>query len=210
MEVGGFQDLLRRARDGDPAAVDRLLVLVRPHLERVSRSCRGGDGAAQSVSDLVQESWMRAWGRLDQFAGGRDDAESLAMFRGWASRIARNVCLQTRRNSRRKKRLCPRGRLVRLGGGGSEARWGSSAGRHPAALGSTPSAGVAREEEARGVRRALDGLPDPDVREVVRLRFFEGLSLAEIAPRLGLSYDQARDRFHRGMARLGAEIRRTS
>jgi RNA polymerase sigma factor (sigma-70 family) len=44
---------------------------------------------------------------------------------------------------------------------------------------------------------ALDALPD-DLREVVRLRLFEELTLEEIAARLNLGVSGVRHRFRRG------------
>ena len=59
-------DLLERARTGDRAATTRLLEMVRPHLEACARGyCDPAGG--ESTADLVQESWLRAWQRLDQF-----------------------------------------------------------------------------------------------------------------------------------------------
>ncbi len=207
MESAGFHDLLRRAQGGDKGAMDRLLVLLRPYLERTARNSLEGNDAAGSVSDLVQESWVRAWGRLRQFGGGASDPETLAMFRAWTARIVRNVCLQARRNSQRRKRS-PLGRLVRLRGAGSGGRSGSTRTADPAASDSTPSSVVRREEETAQIRAALESLSDLEEKSVVRLRFFESLPLREIAKRLELSYDQVRDRFHKGMEHLGNEMRR--
>ncbi len=187
--------------------MDRLLALLRPYLERTAQASLDGDEAAGSASDLVQESWLRAWGNLRQFGGGASDAETLAMFRAWAARIVRNVCLQARRNSRRRKRS-PLGKLVRLRGGGSGGRSGSTRAVDPAASGSTPSSAVRRDEETDQIRAALESLSDIEERDVVRLRFFESLPLREIAKRLNLTYDQVRDRFHKGMEHLGIEMRR--
>jgi RNA polymerase sigma factor (sigma-70 family) len=211
MEIPGFQELLERARGGDREAMERVLVLVRPHLERIARDYADPDNTMESASDIVQESWFRAWDRLAQFHGGEDDAETLAMFRAWTSQIVRNCGLKSRRKRRTLKRAAPRGRVARIAGSEtrSDAGRGGGAGGvvDPAAATKTPSARLRGEEEAARVRAALDALADSSEREIVRLRFFEGLSLRQIADRLKLSYDQVRDRFHKGMERIGRSLR---
>ena len=97
---------------------------------------------------------------------------------------------------------------MRLRAAASAAPSRSSGGVDPAASGSSPSAGARRKEEAAAVRAALARLSDAEEREVVRLRFFESLSFREVAARLGLTYDQVRERFHVGMQRLEKEMRR--
>ena len=43
-------------------------------------------------------------------------------------------------------------------------------------------------------------------REIVRLCFFDGLSLRQIAERLQLSYDKVRQRYHRSLKVLEREL----
>ena len=51
------------------------------------------------------------------------------------------------------------------------------------------------------LERALQTLP-PDMREIIRLRRFDGLSSQEVASRTGHSDDAVRKLFSRAMARL--------
>ncbi|MBI3467782.1 MAG: sigma-70 family RNA polymerase sigma factor, partial [Planctomycetes bacterium] len=76
----------------------------------------------------------------------------------------------------------------------------------PAGAEPTPSANVRSEEQDQLVRAALDRIPDTTDRQIVQLRFFDGLSLRQIAERLKLGYDQVRERYHRGMQRLEREL----
>jgi RNA polymerase sigma factor (sigma-70 family) len=210
MEIPGFQELLERARAGDRDAMERLLVLVRPHLERTAREYADPDNTTESASDIVQESWFRAWDRLAQFHGGEDDAETLAMFRAWIAQIARNCGLKSRRRRRTLKRAAPRGKVARIASSENPSDLGHGGGGvDPVAATKTPSARLRGEEEAERVRAALDALADSSEREIVRLRFFEGLSLRQICERLELSYDQVRDRFHKGMERIGRVLRQS-
>jgi DNA-directed RNA polymerase specialized sigma24 family protein len=75
MRPDGFAELVERARGGDRQALDALLARVRPWLEELARG-------RPEASDLAQEAWLRAWQKLDQFHGGPDDAQALALFRG--------------------------------------------------------------------------------------------------------------------------------
>src|SRR5258707_736764 len=50
----GFPELLARARAGDSAATDKLLVLIRPWLEQLARNHAQPLGTDGSTSDLVQ------------------------------------------------------------------------------------------------------------------------------------------------------------
>ena len=52
------------------------------------------------------------------------------------------------------------------------------------------------------VQRALENIPDEADREIIRLFFFEQLSLSQIAQRLDWSYDRVRERYRQGMRQL--------
>jgi RNA polymerase sigma-70 factor (ECF subfamily) len=64
---------------------------------------------------------------------------------------------------------------------------------------------VRRERDAR-VRCALEALSS-DLREVIALRFASGLSYPEIAAILGCAEGTVASRLHRGLVRLGAQLR---
>jgi len=73
----------------------------------------------------------------------------------------------------------------------------------------TPSRIAMYKEQAAAMRAALEGLPD-ELREAVRFRLFEQLTLQETAERLGIGLAAARYRFGRGIevyrSRLAAEM----
>jgi RNA polymerase sigma factor (sigma-70 family) len=198
--VPGFHDLLARARAEDRAATDELLALVRPWLEQLARG-HAPDGQA---SDLVQEAWLRAWQKLDQFQGADDEAQALAMFRAWLARIVTRLGLNAVRDGRARQRVAP-GQLLRLDGRGT-ASGGSAAVPDPSAGEPTPSAHVQAAEQGRLVREALARLTDPIDRDVVRLRFYEGLSLRQVAARLGCNPETVRQRYHAVLHRLQRDL----
>jgi RNA polymerase sigma-70 factor (ECF subfamily) len=196
--IPGFHDLLDRARSGDRAATDELLALIRPWIEQLARnhtSFRRPDGSA---SDLVQEAWLRAWQKLDQFQGAEDEAQAVAMFRAWLARIVDRLGLNVVRDGAAKQRTPP-GKLVRLDGE-------SGAVLDPSAGEPTPSAQVRASEQTRLVQEALARLTDPIDRDIVRLRFSEGTSLRQIAQRLGCNHETVRQRYHAVLRQLQREL----
>jgi RNA polymerase sigma-70 factor (ECF subfamily) len=70
----------------------------------------------------------------------------------------------------------------------------------------SPSADLAAQEGARRVREALARIAEPTDREIIRLRFFEGLSLRQIAGRLGCNHETLRQRYHAVLRRLEREL----
>jgi RNA polymerase sigma factor (sigma-70 family) len=190
--VEGFNDLLRRARAGVPEAYATLVRLLGPFLERQAGAMADPSRPSQSTSDLVQEVLVRVWQKIDQFAGTEDDDQSWAMFRAWAGRIVRRLGLNVRRD-RNARRRRPPGRAD-----GLEA--------DPAADDPTASALLRDAEQTDLIRTALERLRGDAGATVVRLQFFEGLSLRQIAGRMGLTYDQVRERRQAGLRRLELEL----
>lgn len=75
-------DLLEAAQGGDAAALDRLLVLCRPDLQRyATRHC----ATSSDVDDAVQEALIILYRRLPSL-------RSLGAFTGWLFTIARREC----------------------------------------------------------------------------------------------------------------------
>jgi RNA polymerase sigma-70 factor (ECF subfamily) len=129
------------------------------------------------AEDVVQETRLAAWRRPP-----RDPARP----RAWLGVVVRNVV----RNRRRAQ-----GRLARLN---SEAAPESDA---------VPSAGelLERLDLHRELAVAVSGLSEP-FRQVVLLRYYEGLSSAEIARRLGVPAGTVRWRLKTALDRLRAGL----
>jgi RNA polymerase sigma factor (sigma-70 family) len=198
MQVNGFRDLVRKAQAGDPAALDELFRGVVPFVERVVAGPAHPVRPGESVSDRRQDVCRRVFEKLAQFRGAAeapDDEQAWALFRVWVRRVAHGVILNAQRDSGRPPTV-----PLRTDGAGESTNHGAAP--DPAAPDGTPSSNLRGEERARLVLEALDHLPDLQDREIVRLRFFEGLSLRQVAGRLQLSYDKVRERFRFSVRRL--------
>ncbi len=69
--------------------------LAEPHRHELQVHCYRMLGSFQEAEDLVQETFLRAWKRLDTY-------ERRAPFRAWLYKIATNACLDTLKQRRRR------------------------------------------------------------------------------------------------------------
>jgi RNA polymerase sigma-70 factor, ECF subfamily len=203
--IPGFADLLTRARAGDRAAIEELLAHIRPWLDQLARQYASAHRLDGSASDLVQEAWLRAWQKLDQFQGAADEEQALAMFRAWLGRIVSRLGLNAVRDQAARQRTPP-GKLLRLDGWGGAASSDAMPILDPSAAEPTPSARAQGDEQVRLLHEAIARLPDPLDRDIVRLRFFEGLSLRQVAHHLGCNHETVRQRYHAILGRLQQDL----
>ena len=174
------EDLLAAARQGDPGALEALILRYQARVYRFSvKMCRD----SQDAGDVVQESLLAMARSVREFRG--DSSVST-----WLYTIARSFCIKRRRRSK----FAP-AREESLEALGGERLPDLS---DPAPDPEQQAAG--REIEA-ALSAAIDSL-DVAQREVLVLRDIEGLSAPEVAKVLGLSVQAVKSRLHR--ARLAA------
>src|SRR6266571_1222007 len=82
-DLGLERPLVAAARIGDPVAFESL---VEPHRRGLHLHCYRMTGSLTDADDMLQESLLKAWRRIDTF-------ENRAPFRGWLYKIATNTCL---------------------------------------------------------------------------------------------------------------------
>ena len=82
-DVGSEQSLVAAARLGDPVAFE---ALVEPLRRGLHLHCYRMTGSLTDAEDMVQESLLKAWRRMDTFEGR-------ATFQVWLYKIATNTCL---------------------------------------------------------------------------------------------------------------------
>ena len=87
---------LAAARNGDAAQFSEL---TEPYRRELQVHCYRILGSLHDAEDLVQETFLRAWRRLDTFEGR-------ASFRAWLYKIATNVCLDFL-DQQKSRRLLP-------------------------------------------------------------------------------------------------------
>jgi RNA polymerase sigma factor (TIGR02999 family) len=157
-------DLIHRAQEGDAQAADALFAATYTQLRRMARArLRGGGRALLDTTSLVHEWYLR-------FAGAEAPLmEDRLHFMRYAGRVMRSVIVDF---ARRRK-------ADRRGGGAPHLSL-----TQPIAEGIP-----AGEDEILRVHDALDGLAklDPRMAQVVEMRYFGGLSEAEIAEALGVA-----------------------
>jgi RNA polymerase sigma factor (sigma-70 family) len=193
---------LRAARAGDRAALDRLLVELRPWLEQVAARYGEQLGADASCRDVVQDASLQAWLKLAQFRGHDDDEQELNMFRAWLEQIVHRLA-QNRLRQAYAQRRCAPGPLLSLDGPASSSRDAAQ----PGAAGPTASSAAAGAEAAHDVRAAIASLPDATDRLIVHECFFAGRSLRELADTLNIDRETMRRRFHALLDGLREKLR---
>lgn len=173
----GDEDLVRRARARDEAAVRALTGKYNRRLFRIARSILRNDGEAE---DVVQETYVRAFTGLDLFRGD-------AGFGTWLTRIAMNEALGRLRRRR------PTVDWEVYG----ENRMQAEIINFPiSAMGGDPERTMAQGEIRAVLERAIDELPD-SFRAVFVARIVEGMSVEETADLFGLRPETVKTRLHR-------------
>lgn len=167
------EELAVAARTGQREPFD---LLVERHASRVYAFCLRNVGTADDAEDLTQATFVAAFHSVSRYTDGRP-------FTPWLFGIAANQCRMFHR-----KRASEMSRSASL----SEA-WPDPS--------PTPEGLIETEERKRQVRRAVLGLPT-SYREVVTLRYLQGMRVRDIAAALGLSVEAAAKRLTRGVDML--------
>lgn len=160
------------------AAVDRLFAA---HHQRVHRVCVRFVRDADLAADLTQDVFVTAWRRLGEWRGE-------GAFFSWLYGIARFTCMNA---LRRKRELLGEEPVIdELDGG-------------PGAL-----TDLRRHERLVVLGEAMRAALDPLEREVMHLRYHEGLGQTAITGLLGLDGSGARAVLARARRKLGRELER--
>jgi RNA polymerase sigma factor (TIGR02999 family) len=179
--------ILSAIEHGDPQAAERLLPLVYDELRKLAaqKLAQEKPGQTLQATALVHEAYLRLVGEQDPGWSGRGH------FFAAAAEAMRRILVE---NARRKKRL-------RHGGGGPrlDLEGVDVAGAAPA-----------EAEDLLALDEALEILAQKDAgaAQLVQLRYFAGLTMAEAAAALGISlrtaernWTYARTWLHRAISR---------
>jgi RNA polymerase sigma-70 factor (ECF subfamily) len=149
-------------------------LLDRLYREKLTCFCHGYLGGRDEAEDVVQEVFCRV---LESATVPRD-------FRAWIYKISRNRCLDIRRSRGRRR---DDGTLP--------------TGSHLDAQLTGHLTGLIRGERWERLRELVEALPS-DQREVLHLRYAEGLSRSEIAEILDLDEKLVKSRLYHGLEKL--------
>jgi RNA polymerase sigma-70 factor (ECF subfamily) len=189
------QELLAKAKQGEPAAVDQLLARHREPVRRMI-DMRLDRAIARRVdaSDIAQEVLLEASRRLKDYLRQPD-----LPFHLWLRHIARDHLIDAHRRHRvAKRRTVDRERPIETG----------AADRSSVELVAelidrelTPATAALRKELQNRFQSVLTEL-DEDDREIILMRHFEQLSNQEVAAALGLTEPAASMRHLRALRKM--------
>ncbi len=167
--------LIEAWRDGDERAATEL---VRRHAAPLARFLSAaGAGAGEDVEDLVQETFLRAFRRIETFKG-------VSSFRTWLMTIGSNLLKDSWRRRSRRPEVPLEGRdIVDYAG--------------------DPQGEVVAGDIAARIGAFVQTLPRMQ-RDVFLLRAQQGMEYEEIASALGTSAGAARVHYHHAIKRLKA------
>lgn len=176
--------LLNAVRTGELPAAEALLPVVYEELRRLAahRMAHEAPGHTLQPTALVNEAWLRLFGPNQAPWGNR------AHFFGAAGEAMRRILVDHARRKHSQKRGC---------------------GADPVPLEDSMLVLLAPADELLAVHEALDRLAvaDPDAAELVKLRYFVGMTMEEAAAALGLAKRTAEGLWTYARVWLRREIR---
>lgn len=188
MSAGEITLLLQQIGQGDKIAADQLLAAVYEELRRLAAAKMARESAGHTLQPtaLVHEAWLRLGGQ-DQPAWA-----NRAHFFGAAAEAMRRILIE---NARRKRAIRHGGELEKVSA---------------SATGFDFASPEADDEELLLINDALDALTahDPRKAELVKQKYFIGLTLEEAADVLGISHRTAKRDWAYARAWLFNEVKR--
>jgi RNA polymerase sigma factor (TIGR02999 family) len=176
--------ILNAIEHGDARAADELLPMVYAELRKLAAAKMSHEQPGQTLQPtaLVHEAWMRLTGDENQKWDGR------AHFFGAAAEAMRRILID---NARRK-------RAIRHGGGLQRVD-----------LDGLDVAGAGGDDELLAIHEALEkfAAQDKQKAELVKLRYFAGLTIEQAADVLGISVATAKRHWAYSRAWLLREIK---
>lgn len=179
--------LVVKAQDGDNAAFAELIERHQTTCKRLALSILRD---AANAEDEVQNAFWKAFEHIGQF---QQDAK----FSTWLSRIVVNQCLMRLRKERRAKFL-----YLDEGVAGEEVATLELPDQRP-----SPEMTLAQTELGEILQKEIGRIP-PMLREVVVLRDVQGLSMSDVAGRLGISVAAAKSRLLRARLELKSRLQK--
>ncbi len=168
-------DLIQRAKRGDKHAYEELVHAYQGIAFRTAYVIAGNGADAE---EAAQDGFVKAWRALGRF-------RAVAPFRPWLLHIVANEARNRRRSAGRRVQLALRAAAEEPSGGAAPS----------------PEAALLSGEVRQRLVAAVNDLPE-DQRTVISLRYFVGLSEAEVGEALGLPSGTVKSRTSRALERL--------
>ena len=181
LESWSDEEIVERVLEGESALYEIIMRRYNQRLYRAARAILRDDGEAE---DVLQDTYVRAYQHLAQFAGR-------ARFSTWLTRIAVHEALA---RVRRRDRLEP-----------IESEDSDKGGFMLQAKDPDPETQTAQAEMGRLLETAILSLPEIH-RTVLMLRDVEEMSTEEAAEALDISEENVKVRLHRARAMLRKEL----
>lgn len=177
---GSDEELAAAAQAGDLRAYEELVQRYQRFVFRVLWSRTAS--SREDVEDLAQDTFVRAWERLDTYDTSRP-------FKSWIARIASNTAIDRYRSDSRRPATSELTEIQETVAGGDP----------------DPAAATIGNERQHHLLSRLKELPE-HYREVIVLRFIEDQSYEEIAAALDLPLGSVKTRIFRGRELLKQRI----
>jgi RNA polymerase sigma factor (TIGR02999 family) len=182
LQMNPITEILQKLEKGDSQAAEDLLPKLYDELRQLAASKLANESPGQTLQPtaLVHEAWLRLGGEGQNW-------QNRAHFFAAAAEAMRRILIE---NARRK-------RAIRHGGGQQRLD-----------IHEMDIPGAVEDDELLEVHEALDQFAAQDGRkaELVKLRFFVGLTIEETAEVMGISVPTAKRWWNYGRAWLRAEI----
>jgi RNA polymerase sigma-70 factor (ECF subfamily) len=186
-------ELVRRARENDPGAVDQLIRRYQKKVYSIAYQMSGAD--PEDARDCAQEALIQVFRNLARFEGR-------SRFSTWLYRVVVNTCLDARRRRRRWLQMIFTRRSDQRED--ADADFDNLAAPEDA---TDPVSNVSGEELKRDVTDAMRRLSDKQ-RTVFQLKVFQEMSIPEIAIATGMAEGTVKSHLFRATQSVRDQLRR--
>jgi RNA polymerase sigma-70 factor (ECF subfamily) len=189
------EELVRRARENDPGAVDQLIRRYQKKVYQIAYQMSGSD--PEEARDCAQEALIQVFRNLGRFEGR-------SRFATWVYRVVVNTCLDARRRRRRWLRMI----FSRRPGMPDDADADTILDNLPAPEdGMDPVSNVSGEELKHDVADALRRLSERQ-RTVFQLKVFQEMTIPEIAAVTGMAEGTVKSHLFRATQSVREQLSR--
>ncbi|WP_026678232.1 RNA polymerase sigma factor SigW [Fictibacillus gelatini] len=176
-----IKSLVSRVKEGDHEAFEGLVELFK---DKIYRLCYRMVGNRHEAEDLAQETFVRAYTKINQYNGEYK-------FSTWLYRIATNLCIDRLRKKKPDFSLD-----AEVPGADGATLYSQVATAEP-----LPEEAVVEKEKHDQLQQEIIKLPEK-YRTAILLKYVEDLSLEEIGKIMDLPVPTVKTRIHRGREAL--------